>query len=91
MELIGKKKFTAVALDLEYKTFVVHIIALSIDLSDEVHPLKRAQIAYLKLNEVCTKISNKYADFADVFLSKLIIKLPKHMEINDYSMKLIDN
>ncbi len=52
VELIGKKEFAAAALDPEYKAFVVHVAALSIDLGDEMHPSKRVQIAYLKADEV---------------------------------------
>ena len=66
--LIGKKEFVAAALDLEYKTFVIYIAALNLNLGDEMHPLKRAQIAHLKVNKAPTKISSEYADFADIFL-----------------------
>ena len=34
---IGKKEFVAATLDSEYETYVVHVAALSIDLSNEVH------------------------------------------------------
>ncbi len=37
VELIGKKKFTAAALDLEHETFIVYIATLSIDSDDKVH------------------------------------------------------
>ncbi len=40
VELIGKKKFVISALDPEYKTFVVHVAAFSIDSGDKVHFLK---------------------------------------------------
>ncbi len=42
VQLIWKKEFTVVALDLEHETFVVYVAALSIDSGDEVHPSKRA-------------------------------------------------
>ena len=75
VELIGKKEFVAVALDLKQKTFVVYVAILSIDLSDKVHPLRKVQIAYLKADEAPTEVPSKYADFADVFLPKLAAKL----------------
>ncbi len=37
VELIKKKEFVSVALDLEHKAFVVHIATLSVDSRDEVH------------------------------------------------------
>ncbi len=42
VKLIGKKEFAAATLDPEYEAFVVHVGALSIYSSDEVHPLRRA-------------------------------------------------
>ena len=67
VELIGKKKFAATSFDPEHKTFIVHIAALSVNPDDEVHPSKKAQIAYLKVDETLTKVPSEYADFADVF------------------------
>ena len=56
-----------------------------------MHLSKRAQIAYLKADEAFTKVSSKYADFADVFLLKLVAKLLKHTGINDYAIELVDD
>ena len=91
VELIRKKEFAAAALDPEHKTFVVHIAALSVDPGDQIHPSKRAQIAYLKANEAPFKVLNKYADFVDIFSSKLAVELSKHMRINDYTIKLMND
>ena len=74
-----------------HKTFVVHVAALNVDLSNEMHPLKRAQIAHLKAVEAPIKVSSKYADFTDVFSPKLVVKPPKHMGINNHVIKLVDN
>ena len=56
-----------------------------------MHPLKEAQIAHLKADEVSTKVFSKYADFADVFSPKLAIKLSEYIKINNYAIKLVDN
>ncbi len=32
-----------------------------------------------------------YTDFVDVFLSKLVVELPKNMGINDHAIKLVDD
>ena len=61
------------------------------NLDDKVHPSKRAQIAHRKANKVPTKVPNKFADFADVFLPKLVIELPKYTGINNYGIKLVDD
>ncbi len=91
VELIGKKEFAAVALDPEYEAFIVHVAALSVDLSNEVYPSRRAQIAHLKANEAPTKVPSEYADFADVFSSKLAVELPEHTGINDHIIELVDD
>ena len=52
---------------------------------------KKAQIAYLKVDEALTKVSNKYANFADVFSPKLAVELLEYTRINDYTIKLVDD
>ena len=56
-----------------------------------MHPSKKAQIAHLKANKAPIKLLNKYADFANVFLSKLAIDLSEHAEINDHAIELVNN
>ncbi len=91
VELIGKKEFAVAALDLEHKAFVVPIAALSVDLSDEMYPSRRAQIAHLKADEAPTKVPSKYTNFVDVFSPKLAAKLSEHIGINDHVIKLVDD
>ncbi len=91
VELIRKKEFAIVALDLEHKAFIVYVTAFSIDSDDEVHPSKKAQIAHLKVHEAPTKIPNKYANFANVFSLKLAAKFSKHTRNNDHTIELIDD
>ena len=55
-----------------------------------MHPLSKTQIVQLKVNEAFTKVASKYADFADVFLPKLVAKLLEH-EINDHAIKSVNN
>ena len=88
--MIRKKKFAAEALDLEYKTFVIYVAALNVDSGGEVHPSRRAQTAYLKVDKVPTEVSSKYANFADVFSPKLAAELPKH-GISDHDIELVDD
>ena len=76
---------------MEHEAFIVYIAALSIDLGDEVHLLRKAQIAHLKVDKAPSKVSSKYADFADVSFPKLVAELPKHTKINDHAIKLVDD
>ena len=55
-----------------------------------MHRSKRAQIAYLKADEASTKVPREYADFVDVFLSKLAAKLLEH-KISNYAIKLVED
>ena len=52
---------------------------------------QKTQIAYLKINEVFTEVLSKYNDFANIFLPKLTIELPKYTNINNHAIKLVDN
>ena len=88
---IGKKEFAAAVLNPKHKAFVVHVVAFSIDPGDEIHPSRRAQIAYLKVDEAPTKVASEYPDFADVFSPKLVGELLKHMGINDHAIELIND
>ncbi len=56
-----------------------------------MHLSRRAQIAHLKADEAPTKVSSEYANFADVFLPKLVTELPEHTGINDYAIELMDD
>ena len=56
-----------------------------------MHSLRKAQIAYLKVDETPTKFPSKYADFADVFSPKLTTELFKYTRINDHAIKLADD
>ncbi len=91
VELIKKKEFAVAALDLEYETFIIHIATLSVDSGDEVHPSRRTQIAHLKADEVFSKLSSEYANFADTFSPKLAVELLEHTGINDHAIELVDN
>ncbi len=42
VELIGKKEFAAVGLNLKHKAFGVHVAVLSVNSGDEVHSSRRA-------------------------------------------------
>ena len=56
-----------------------------------MHFLKRTQIVHLKADEALTKVFNKFADSANLFLLNLIAKFLKHKEIINHIIKLIDD
>ena len=61
------------------------------NLGDEMHLSKKAQIAQFKADKAPTKVSSKYADFADIFLPKLAVKFQEHTKINNHTIELVDN
>ena len=56
-----------------------------------MHPLKRAQIAHLKVDEAFSILPSKYVDFVNIFSSKLVEELSEHTKINNHIIKLVDN
>ena len=90
VQLIGKKEFVAATLDLKHEAFIVHIAALSVNLGNEMYPLRKAQIANLKANEAPTEVPSKYPDFADVFLLKFAAQLSKY-RISNHAIELVDD
>ncbi len=44
-----------------------------------MHLSRKTQIASLKADKAPIKVFNEYADFVDIFLPKLVVKLFKHL------------
>ena len=96
VELVGKKKFAAVAFDLEHEIYVVYIGSVSSDALPSssphkliVYPFHRPQVSGLIAKEALTKVPAKYSNFADIFSLDLASKLLKHIRINNYAIKLV--
>ena len=94
VELVGKKKFAAAALDPEHETYVIHVKLVSSDallnsspLELNIHPSCRPQVSGLILEKTPIKVSAEYLDFAHVFSSDLASELLEHTEINDHVIK----
>lgn len=89
---MGKKEFAVITLNLEYETFAFYVTYFSsTPLNTNVHLFHRAQIAGLIAKKPFTKIFARYVDFTDIFSWNLASKLPKHIGINNYTIKLVDN
>ena len=89
---MGKKDFVTIALDPEHKIFVVYVVFLSSNpLDANVYHSHGLQIAGLIAKKTFTKVFIKYIDFTDIFSLDLASKLPKHIGINDYTIKLVNS
>lgn len=72
---VGKKKFAAIVLDLNDKICLVYVAFLaSSNLSLEIHPSLKAQIASWKTDKAHTFILFKFAAFAKGFFKDLVVK-----------------
>ena len=79
------------ALDKEFKTFVVYVTALKASPGSArmtMHSSRIVQIAGLKQGEAPTKILLEYADYADKFSFNLAMELPENTGINKHAIKL---
>lgn len=53
-----------------------------------MQPSRKAQIASFITDAVSIEVLEKYAEYANVFSKKVIVKLPEYIEINDHSINL---
>lgn len=92
MKPIDKKKFAAIALDLDHDIFVIYITTLnnSFYIANKIYPRKKTLIAQLKIDKAFIKYLSKYANFADVFLAKFVLELIKHIYINNHAIKFMN-
>lgn len=89
VELLEKKKFAIVLLNLEYETFIVYIVSFSF-----IFPTNAdiyLSYRFLITTETYTKIWAKYANFANIFFLNLAFELLKYIKINDYVIMLVDS
>ena len=84
IELINKKEFVEVALDENFKTFLIYMASLNV--APSIHLDRVAQIAFFLAKEV--KIPDQYSDFVDVFSEEKVLVLPKWIESNQHSIEL---
>ena len=71
-------------MDEKSKTFVVYMVSFNLALG--IYPDKAAQITSLLAKKV--RIPDEYSDFADVFLEKKTLMLPKCTELNEHAINL---
>lgn len=89
MELIRKKEFTIVALDLKDEIFMVLVGFLTI--FNEIHLSRRAQKALLKFDGATTTFSPKYSEFTNILSLELTTRLPEYTRINNHTIDLVNS
>lgn len=58
-------------------------------MGSNIHPSWQAQIASLDVKEVT--ISSEYTEYTHIYLSDSIAELPKHTNINNHPINMIDD
>lgn len=81
--------FVVAVLDSEKEILVVYVMFLTI--SNKIYTFRRAWIVSLKLDKASITVLLEYSNFIDIISSELIAELPKHIEINHYSINLADD
>ena len=89
VEIIDKKKFAAIALNADNKTFVVHIMALAEPITMLIYPSHQAQVTLLTSEE--TRILAQYFNFFIVFSLNSAVELLEYIRINDHPINMLDN
>lgn len=98
VELIDKKEFARVILNENSEIFVMYIAALEVSTAMFIHLLRISQIqrsnestlAAQQWDQASNKNPAKYSDYTDVFSKDLVIELPENIDINEYTIKLIE-
>lgn len=78
---MSKNDFAKAAIDKNLEAFVIHVAFLSI-----IDLAKKALITFLFIKKI--KISNKYLNYANVFLEKRVAVLPEIIDLNQYTIEL---
>lgn len=73
-------------LDKNVKAFIMYVASLFLDFKIIICPAQEAKIALLVARKVT--ILTKYLDYANIFLKKLAIELPKYFDINKHLINL---
>ena len=87
VQIINPKEFVIARLDVDSKTFVMHMAIWEWE-KMPVHSKKQAQVGALLFDEAFTEVSAKYSNYSNVFSVKNAAKLPENTGINEYAIEL---
>ena len=87
VQIVNPKEFIIVVLDVDNKTFVVHV-AIRKQEEMPMHSKKQAQVGALLFNKAPTKVPTEYSDYSDVFSAENTVELPENIRINEHAIKL---
>ena len=98
VQIIDKKDFVIVALNINSETFVIYVaiqeqkeISMASKRQVQIKTQKKAQVGALIFNKDFTKILAEYFDYSNIFLIENIAELLENIGINEYAIKLEKN
>ena len=87
VQIVDPKEFVIVVLNVNSKTFVVH---MPIRKQEKIpmHSEKQAQVRALLFDGAPTEVSAEYSDYSDVFSAENATELLENTGMNEYTIKL---
>ena len=87
VQIVNPKEFVIAALDIDSKTFVVHV-AIRKQEEMPVHSEKQAQVGALLFDKASTKVLAEYSNYSNVFSAENATELPENTGMNKHAIKL---
>ena len=89
VEIINKKEFVSMVLNIDNENFLVPITALAKPTTRLIYPFCQAQIALLMSKK--NGITVEYFEFSNVFSLDFTVELLEHTGINNQPINMLDN
>ena len=87
VQLIHPQEFVIAALDVNNKTFIVHVAIWKWE-EMPVHSKKQVQVGALLFDKAPTKVIVEYFNYSNVFSVENIVEFPENTEMNEHAIKL---
>ena len=87
VQIVDLKEFVIAALDVNSKTFVMHVANREWE-EMSAHSEKQAQVGALLFNEAPIEVPAEYSDYSNVFSAKNAAELLENIGINEHAIEL---
>ena len=87
VQIVNLKEFVIAALDIDSKTFVVHV-AIREQEEMPMHSERQAQVGALLFDKAPTKVPAEYSNYSNVFSAKNAVELPENTGMNEHAIEL---
>ena len=95
VQLVNPKEFVIAALNVNSKTFVVHLairehedMAMNPDRKAQIEARSRSQVGALLFNEAPTEVPAEYSNYNNVFSAENAAELPENTGMNEHAIEL---